>query len=84
MPLRQGAVWPPIALPVAIGIGCSYLANLLADACTPHGAPLLGPISGRRVHLLPSQHRVGFGEVMMLIIATLASVALGVIVLQAR
>ena len=40
-----GALWPPLVLPVAIGVGCGYCAHLLADACTPHGAPLLGPFS---------------------------------------
>ena len=38
-----GALWPPLRLPVFIGVGCGYCARLLADACTPHGAPLLGP-----------------------------------------
>ena len=81
------AVWPPIALPVAIGTVCGYLAHLLADACTPHGAPLLGPMNARPIHLLPSRHRVvtgGLGDALILIIATLASIALGVTVVQAR
>ncbi|MDQ3678391.1 MAG: metal-dependent hydrolase [Actinomycetota bacterium] len=71
-----GAVWPPIALPVAIGTGCGYLAHLLADACTPHGAPLLGPFSRRRVHLLPSGRRVltgGQGDLLVLATATLTA-----------
>lgn len=79
------ALWPTLALPVATGIGCGYGAHLLADACTPHGAPLLGPISIRRVHLLPVGHRVatgGRGDLLVLLTATLSVVALGLIILQ--
>ena len=37
------AAWPPLMLPIALGTGCGYVAHVVADACTPHGAPLLGP-----------------------------------------
>jgi membrane-bound metal-dependent hydrolase YbcI (DUF457 family) len=78
------ALWQQLGPPVAIGIGCGYGAHLLADACTPHGAPLLGPFSARRLHLLPPRCRVatgGLGDMLMLIAATAAAAALGFIVL---
>jgi len=81
-----GAVWPALTVPVAIGAGCGYCAHLLADACTPRGAPLLGPFSARRVHLLPAVLRIttgGIGDLLMLITATLTAAALGFVVLQA-
>jgi membrane-bound metal-dependent hydrolase YbcI (DUF457 family) len=80
-----GAVWAPLAPPVAIGTGCGYAAHLLTDACTPRGAPLLGPVSVRRVHLLPPGHRVvtgGRGEALMLITATVAAAAVGFTLVQ--
>ena len=79
------ALWPPLALPIAIGAGCGYAAHLLADACTPHGAPLLGPFSGRCVHLLPPRMRLvtgGAGDLFVLTVATVAAAALGLLVLQ--
>ncbi len=79
-----GALWPQLAPPVAVGIGCGYGAHVLADACTPHGAPLLGPFSRRRVHLLPPRCRVatgGIGDMLMLIAATATAAALGFMVL---
>lgn len=79
-----GALSPPLALPVAIGCGCGYGAHLLADACTPHGAPLFGPASARRIHLLPPGMRVvtgGAGDLLVLIAATLTAAALGLLVL---
>jgi membrane-bound metal-dependent hydrolase YbcI (DUF457 family) len=82
--LAARALWPPLAPPVAIGVGCGYWAHLLADACTPHGAPLLGPLSTRRVHLLPPRQRVatgGIGDTLVLIAATLAATALACAVL---
>lgn len=80
-----GALWPPLRLPVAIGVGCGYCAHLLADACTPHGAPLLGPFSARRVHLLPPRCRVvtgGAGDLLVLITAALTAAGLGILILQ--
>ena len=80
-----GAIWAPLTVPVAIGTGCGYGAHQHADACTPHGAPLLGPFSVRRVNLLPVGHRVVTGGVidfLMLIAATIVAVVLGLVVLQ--
>ena len=80
-----GVLWPPLVLPVAIGVGCGYCAHLLADACTPHGAPLLGPFSARRVHLLPPSFRVptgSAGDLLVLIGAILTAIALSMLVLQ--
>jgi len=79
------ALSPPLTLPVAIGVCCGYCAHLLADACTPHGAPLLGPLSTRCVHLLPARMRVvtgGAGDLLVLIAATLIAAALSLVVLQ--
>ena len=81
-----GALWPPLQLPVIIGVGCGYGAHLLADACTPHGAPLLGPLSACYIHLLPPQMRVmtgGAGDLLVLIAATLTAATLGLLILQA-
>lgn len=80
-----GALWPALVLPVAIGVGCGYCAHLLADACTPHGAPLLGPFSTRRVHLLPLFCRVptgSAGDLLVLIAAIITASALSLLVLQ--
>jgi membrane-bound metal-dependent hydrolase YbcI (DUF457 family) len=79
------ALWAPLALPVAIGTACGYGAHLLADACTPHGAPLLGPLSTRPIHLLPRTMRIatgGTGDQLVLIAATLTAASLGLLVLQ--
>ena len=83
--VAAGALWASLTLPVAIGTACGYWAHLLADACTPRGAPLLGPFSFRRVHLLPARHRVvtgGRGDLLLLITATLTAAVLGLAVLQ--
>ena len=80
-----GALWPPLRLPIFIGASCGYSAHLLADACTPHGAPLLGPFSARRVHLLPRRMRVvtgGAGDLLVLMAATVTAAALGLLVVQ--
>jgi membrane-bound metal-dependent hydrolase YbcI (DUF457 family) len=80
-----GALWASLTLPVALGMGCGYGGHLLADACTPHGAPLLGPFSVRRIHLLPAGHRVATGgltDALMLITAMITAVVLGLVVLQ--
>lgn len=49
-------------LPVAAGLGAGYTLHLLADACTPHGVPLLGPFSTRTRHLLPKDRRIPTGS----------------------
>ena len=80
-----GALSPPLVLPVAIGVGCGYCAHLLADACTPTGAPLLGPFSARRVHLLPPFCRLptgSAGDLLVLIAAIITAIALSLLVLQ--
>lgn len=76
------ALAAPLTLPVAIGVGCGYCAHLLADACTPHGAPLLGPLRTRRVHLLPARMRVVTGGVGDLLVLIAATAALSLLVLQ--
>lgn len=79
------ALWPPLVLPIAIGFGCGYCAHLIADACTPHGAPLLGPFSARRVHLLPPVCRVptaSAGDLLVLVAANITATALSLLVLQ--
>jgi membrane-bound metal-dependent hydrolase YbcI (DUF457 family) len=77
------AIWAPLAIPVAIGIGCGYWGHLLADACTPHGAPLLGPLHARRVHLLPAGRRIvtgARGDLLLMFTAALTAVVLGLAV----
>ena len=79
------AAWPPLALPAALGAGCGYLMHLLADACTPHGAPLLGPFRRRRVCLLPPGRCIrtgGRGDLLVLITATVSTAALAIAILQ--
>ena len=51
-----------LVLPVAAGLGAGYTLHLLADACTPHGVPLLGPFSTRKRHLLPKGRRIPTGS----------------------
>lgn len=80
----SGAVWSPLTLPITIGAGCGYGAHLLADACTPHGSPLLGPLSTSSVHLLPRRMRVatgGVGDLLVMLAATVTATALGLLVL---
>ena len=79
------AVWVNLALPVGVGVGCGYCAHLIADACTPHGAPLLGPFNRQCVHLLPHGHRIrtgGRADLLVLLVAGVAAVALGALMLQ--
>ena len=80
-----GALCPPLVLPVAIGVGCGYCAHLLADAGTPHGSPLLGPFSARRVRLLPPFCRIptgSAGDLLVLVAAIITTTALSLLVLQ--
>lgn len=73
------ALSPALVTPIGLGVGLGYTTHLLADACTPHGAPLLGPLSKRRRHLLPRplQIRTGSaGEVAILSLAAVATIAL--------
>lgn len=56
------AINSALLLPVAAGIAAGYVMHLLADACTPHGAPLLGPLRRQRVHLLAARWRIPTGS----------------------
>jgi inner membrane protein len=47
---------------VAAAMAGGYLSHLLLDACTPSGVPFLGPLSWRRVNLLPAALRVRTGS----------------------
>jgi inner membrane protein len=53
------------------GVGIGYLAHLAADACTPSGVPLLAPLTGRRLHLLPRRARIPTGSLRELAVAAL-------------
>jgi membrane-bound metal-dependent hydrolase YbcI (DUF457 family) len=69
-------VMPVLSVPVMLGVACGYLAHTLADACTPSGAPLLGPFSMRRVHLLPRRLRIvtgGPGDTAVMLAALAAA-----------
>lgn len=57
-----GVVDAVLVLPVAAGLGAGYTLHLLADACTPHGVPLLGPFSTRKRHLLAKGRRIPTGS----------------------
>ena len=77
-----GSLWPALVLPVAIGVGCGYCAHLFADACTPYGAPLLGPFTARRVHLLPPLYRIptgNAGDLLVLVGAIVTAAALSLL-----
>lgn len=43
--------WSTAMLPVVTGVGCGYLAHLLADGCTIRGVPYFGPWNKRCVNL---------------------------------
>ncbi|MBW3609155.1 MAG: metal-dependent hydrolase [Actinobacteria bacterium] len=78
------ALSPTLAPPIGLGVALGYVTHLLADACTPHGAPLLGPFSQRR-HLLPrsAQIRTGSGaELAVLALVGSAAVALTMTILS--
>lgn len=73
------ALSPTLAPPIGLGVALGYTTHLLADACTPHGAPLLGPFSARRRHLLPGRARIRTGSAVEL--AVLALVGAGAVAL---
>ena len=52
----------PAVFVAAVGVGCGYVTHVLADACMPSGAPLFGPFSRRRVHLLGSRRTLRTGS----------------------
>lgn len=67
---------PAVWVPITAGVACGYLLHLLADACTPAGAPLLGPFTTRRVHLLPRGWRIvtgGAGDTTVMLLALAAA-----------
>jgi membrane-bound metal-dependent hydrolase YbcI (DUF457 family) len=43
--------WSTAMLPVVTGVGCGYLAHLVADGCTIRGVPYFGPWNKRCVNL---------------------------------
>jgi inner membrane protein len=47
---------------VALTMFGGYLSHLILDGCTPAGVPLFGPLSWRRVNLLPAALRVRTGS----------------------
>lgn len=69
------AVSPALVLPVGVGVAVGYTTHLLADACTPHGAPLLGPFSMQRRHLLPRPVQITTGSVAEFTLLALAGAA---------
>lgn len=78
-------VWqflPEAAVPVTLGLSAGLFGHTLADACTPHGSPLLGPFYARPVRLLPRRAciRTGSGRERALALC----VALGLAVYCAR
>ncbi len=71
------ALSPTLAPPIGLGVTLGYTTHLLADTCTPHGAPLLGPFSGQRRHLLPRSAQIRTGSAAELaILALVGSAAL--------
>lgn len=69
-----------LVLPVAAGLGAGYTLHLLADACTPHGAPLLGPLSTRKRHLLPKGRRIATGSRRETVVCLAAMCVAGLLV----
>lgn len=47
-----------VGLLVAIGRVAGMCMHTLADGCTPHGSPILGPFCKRPLHLLPHWLRI--------------------------
>lgn len=75
----------PAVFVAAVGVGCGYVTHVLADACTRSGAPLLGPFSRRRVHLLGSGRTLRTGspaDVMVGVAAFGGAVLLALLALQ--
>jgi len=59
--LTAALLSPALVFPVAAGIGAGYVMHVLADACIPHGAPLLTPFRRGKIHLLPTRRRIPTG-----------------------
>ena len=75
-----GAVDGVLVLPVAAGLGAGYTLHLLADACTPHGVPLLGPFSTRKRHVLPTGRRIPTGSGRETVVCLAAMCGAGLLV----
>ena len=69
-----------LVLPVAAGLGAGYMLHLLADACTPHGVPLLGPFSTRKRHVLPKRWRIPTGSGRETVVCLAAMCVAGLLV----
>ena len=78
--VAAGAVYAALVLPVAAGLGAGYTLHLLADACTPHGVPLLGPFSRRKRHLLPKGRRIRTGSGPEAVVCLAAMCVAGLVV----
>ena len=77
----SAALSPTLALPVGLGVALGYTTHLLADACTPHGAPLLGPFQPSPQHLLPRSAQIRTGSIAEYAILALAGAAALVVAL---
>ena len=75
-----GVVDAVLVLPVAAGLGAGYMLHLLADACTPHGVPLLGPFSTRKRHVLPKRWRIPTGSGRETVVCLAAMCVAGLLV----
>ena len=78
--VAASVVYAALVLPVAAGLGVGYTLHLLADACTPHGVPLLGPFSRRKRHLLPNGRRIRTGSGPETVVCLLAMCVAGLLV----
>ncbi len=59
--LAAAALSPVLVFPIGAGIAAGYVMHLVADACTPYGAPLLKPFQAGKIHLLPKHRRISTG-----------------------
>ena len=75
-----GVVDAVLVLPVAAGLGAGYTLHLLADACTPHGVPLLGPLSTHKRHVLPKGRRIPTGSGRETVVCLAAMCVAGLLV----
>jgi inner membrane protein len=78
--VAAGAIYAALVLPVAAGLGAGYTLHLLADGCTPHGVPLLGPFSRRKRHLLPKGGRIRTGSGRETVVCLAAMCVAGLVV----
>ena len=78
--VAAAAVYAALVLPVTVGLGAGYTLHLLADACTPHGVPLLGPFSRRERHVLPKGRRIRTGSGRETVVCLAAMCVAGLLV----